>query len=205
MQRDIFKYGSTEWWSMAFSVDWAYVWTVGQPFLLFLGGMVLYALFIYAFYEKVSRKLIFSYEFRDVRGAKHPRLIRFMSVVEYGFKFVFLTPLFLFVWFVIITALLLLMNPDLPLQEGMLLGMSMLATIRIVSYIRSNLAEDLAKILPLAMLALFLVDRNVIVVTDFLQDAKSLPANLGILAVYFGFMVLLELFLRVVDAIINRE
>lgn len=164
--------------------------------------MAVYAVFVFTFYERVSRRLIFTFE---VRGRATQGFGLFWARTVYGLKYIFFAPLFLFSWFALLAGLILVMQASMPLQEGLLIGMAMLATIRVCAYYREQLAEDLAKILPLALLGIFILDRSGVDLDGFVMKLGDLPTLFGSLAVYFGFMVCLELLLRVYDAIANRE
>jgi hypothetical protein len=183
-------------------VDWNALWLQAQPLLLWVFGMVVYAIFIFSFYERVSRRLIFAFE---VKGKATQGFGLFWARTVYGLKYIFFAPLFLFGWFALLAGLILVMQAAMPLEEGLLIGMAMLATIRVCAYYREQLAEDLAKILPLALLGIFILDRSGVDLAGFMTKLGDLPVLFGTLAVYFGFMVVLELLLRVYDAIVNRE
>jgi hypothetical protein len=164
--------------------------------------MVAYAIFVFSFYERVSRRLLFEFE---VRGKSLAGFPLFWARTVYGLKYLFVAPLFLFSWFALLAALVLLLQSSMPLEEGLLIGMSMLATIRVCAYYKEQLAEDLAKILPLALLGIFLLDRSLVNLATFMAKFDDLPLLLTTLATYFAFMVVLEFVLRIYDAFANRE
>jgi hypothetical protein len=186
-------------------IDWTAMWHLFQNFSLYVGGMVIYCIFIFSFYERVSKRLIFTYEQEDYSKTKHPGWTKFWNNTVYVFKYLFLAPLFLFFWFAVIAVLLMLMQDNIAVETAMLIAMALLATIRISAYYTEDLSIDVAKIVPLAMLAFFLVDMSAIDLTSFGQKLISLQSLLSTLLMYFAFTVVLEFLLRIYDAIANRE
>ena len=120
---------------------------------------MLYAVFVFSFYERVSRRLIVASTKPDFKGIKHVSLYAFWQHIVFGLKYAFLAPLFLFGWFVLLAGLILIMNSAMPIEEGLLVGMATLATIRACAYLKEQLAEDLAKFLPLAFMGFLLVNK----------------------------------------------
>jgi hypothetical protein len=188
-------------------VDWIFVWSTFKPFALFVIGMVLYALFVLTFYKWISKKFVFDVEWKDYKWSKHPGLLKFFSRIGYSLKYVLFSPFLFFLWGGVITLLLFLFtgtNP-VPVETTLLISMSLLATIRVTAYIQSELAGELAKTLPLAVLAVFLLDMSSINLSAFLTKVGSLPQHFHLIIMYFLFVVLLELILRLVDGMLKHE
>lgn len=190
---------------MQLDLSWPVLKAVFNSFALFVVGMVLYCIFIFSFYKQVSKKLIFAFTDKDCRNSKYPRLMQFWCRVVYVFKYLFVVPLFLVLWFTVLALLLLLMQDGIPLETALLISMSLLATIRITAYYTEELSVDVAKLVPLALLALFLVDMTTLSVPAFWEKLQSLPVYLNTILIYFIFIVLLELLLRGYDAVASRD
>jgi hypothetical protein len=190
---------------MQFDLSWPAIKVVFNGFSLFVLGMVIYCIFIFSFYKQVSKKYIFPFEEVDVKNSLHPQWRRFWNRLVYTLKYIFVVPLFLIVWFIILALLLLLMQKSIPLDTALLISMALLATIRITAYYNEELSVDVAKLVPLALLALFLVDMTTLSLPLFWEKTKSIAAYASIIIIYFIFIVLLELILRGYDAIANRE
>ena len=82
--------------------------------------------------------------------------------------------------------------------------MALVASVRISSYYKQNLARDIAKLVPFALLAVFLIDGG----TAFdwgqsLSLIKQIPSLLDTLIYYFAFVFGLELILRIIHTIVK--
>jgi hypothetical protein len=177
--------------------NWETLTTVLPGFCMYVGGMVVYCLFVFMFYRRVSKRFIFA--------AKKEEKKRFLTRFLYGFQYTLISPLVLVAWAAVITLLLLLMQNDIPLATGLLISMALLATIRITAYFNEGLSEDVAKTVPVSLLALFLVNMQIIKLPEFFAKVKQIPAVLDTLVIYFLFIVVLELILRAYAAIAERD
>jgi hypothetical protein len=190
---------------MQLDLSWPTIRAVLSGLGLFVLGMVVYCIFIFSFYKQVSKRLLFGFKEQDCSRSKHPRFMKVWCRFTYALKYLFGAPVFLFLWFAFIAALLLLMQRDIPVNTALLIAFALLATIRITAYYDEELSIDVAKILPLALLALFLVDMDLIQLPIFVNKLKEVGLYLNTLVIYFLFTVVLELLLRVYDALANRE
>jgi hypothetical protein len=74
---------------------------------------------------------------------------------------------------------------------------AMIAAIRITAYYNEDLSKDVAKMLPFAMLGLFLIDPSYFAFGDVISKIQAIP-NFLILAVQFLlFIIVMEWFLRI--------
>jgi len=86
----------------------------------------------------------------------------------------------------------------------LLMSMAIIASIRIASYYKQDLAKDIAKLIPFALLAVVMVDDISSVLTwgdKILDLLYLLPTMFNILIYYFVFVVCLEILLRVIYGI----
>lgn len=187
------------------ALDWPLIQQTFFTFGIFTLGMVFYCVFVFTFYTQISKKFLFPYEAPNVKNSNYPRLVRFWARLAYTFKYLFIAPIALFAWSIIIALILLLLARQLSVSQTLLVSMGLLGTIRICAYYAEHLAEDVAKTLPLSLLALFLIDIDSIKLSVFLERLTQLPDQLMLLAIYFSFIVILEFLLRLVDAIVQRE
>ncbi|MCY4417535.1 MAG: hypothetical protein OXE87_14685 [Chloroflexi bacterium] len=130
-----------------------------------------------------------------------PALRNLFSLIGYVVKFIVMFPAFAFVWFATLTVMLALLSADRQLSDILLIALVAVCAVRVCAYYDEDLARDLAKILPFAVLSVFLVGTS----------SPDIPASLEVLAqvsqgwatifYYWLFLVALELGLRFVFAI----
>lgn len=83
-----------------------------------------------------------------------------MNALEYIFEYLIVFPILVFIWFGIFSTFMFFLAKDLPVATILLMSMALVATIRITSYYKEDLSKDLGKMIPFALLAIFLVAPN---------------------------------------------
>ncbi|MBD3318652.1 hypothetical protein GF342_01960 [Candidatus Woesearchaeota archaeon] len=186
----------------AFSADTAEQTLV--PLLGFIAGMVVYAFFIFKFYRFLARRDIFRLDLAQYAKERYGAFRSLMGSVFYLFEHLFLFPLFIFFWFGVVTVLLTLLSKD-SISQILLVSMALVASVRVTAYYSEALSQDLAKLLPLALLGVFLVDISYFSYERSWSLIMSIPDQWVPLTFYFFFTVMLEFVLRIGYLIIGPE
>ena len=129
-------------------------------------------------------------------------LRRVLHVVMYLTKYLVLFPAFAFFWFAVLTLILTFLSRDRPITDILLIALATVTTIRVTAYYNEDLSRDLAKILPFAVLALFVIDAsffNIRESLDVLQDANEARETI---LYYLLFLVVVEFALRLLLGIV---
>ena len=132
--------------------------TVLRPLIFFVFGMSVYAIFIFNFYRFVGRKDLFEFDLSRYQQSKHRALRVTFHFVTYVGKYLILFPVIAFAWFAILTTLLAFLARGQTINDILLISMAVLSAIRVTAYYNEDLSRDLSKILPFAMLGVFLID-----------------------------------------------
>ena len=176
-----------------------------KPLFLFVIGMIIYAIFIFKFYRFIARKDIFKLNLNQYNRATHPIIEKFFALIFYIIEYVLLFPVIVFFWFGILTALLTFMSPEPVIEHVVLISISVVAVIRIASYYKEALSRDLAKMLPFALLGVFLVDMSYFSFSSSYEVLKTIPSILNLLIYYLVFVIILEFFLRIIYLIATSK
>lgn len=165
-----------------------------EPLIVFIIGMVIYAVFIFKFYRFIGSKNIFK---RDKKYHEHEGIRKLAYILEYLFLF----PIIAFIWFFVISVILSVISEVLTIGNIFMISMAIVATIRITSYYNEDLSRDVAKLLPFALLAIFLLNiSDISISTPFiLLNQLSLVAKT--LIYYFVFIVVIEFIFRGVTSL----
>ncbi|MBU0530747.1 MAG: hypothetical protein ABIH52_03090 [Candidatus Aenigmatarchaeota archaeon] len=166
--------------------------TVLEPMIVFIIGMVIYSMFIFKFYNLISRRVVFT--FTGGTYSQHSGLKKFAYILEY----IFLFPVITFIWFFVISVILAMISEVLTIGNVFLISMAVLATIRITAYYDENLSRDVAKLLPFALLAIFLLDISTISIHTPFEIISQLSGIGKELIYYFGFIFIVEVVLKVI-------
>ena len=175
-----------------------------EPIVIYILGMSLYALFIFNFYKFVSSKDIFNLDVSKYEKSKFHAARVFLHIVLYAGKYLFIFPVVAFFWFSAFTILLSFLAPNQPFSDILLVAMAVVGTIRISAYIAEELSRDLAKILPFAVLGIFIIKVSFFEVSDSLEVLKQAEENREAILYYLGFSIALEFALRSLSAVLEK-
>ena len=166
------------------------------PVAVYALGMAIYAVFIFRFYWFIAGRDIFNLDFSKHDNSSIPLLRDLLHLIGYVAKYVILFPAFAFFWFAVLTLMLSFLSEGRDMSNILLIALATVSTIRVCAYYDEDLSRDLAKILPFAVLAIFLIDTSFFDVEaslEVLRQARSLSETIFY---YLVFLVALEFGLR---------
>jgi hypothetical protein len=170
-----------------------------RPATLFAVGVAIYAIVIFNLYRFMSRKDIFNLDFSKFEESSHPALRKTLHLIFYVAKYLILFPLFAFLWFGILVVMVAFLAKTKEVDDLLLIAIAVLTAVRVTSYYTEDLSRDIAKMLPFALLGLFLIDlryfdlnKSTVLLDRVVLEWKSI-------FYYWVFVVLLELVLRITE------
>ncbi len=169
--------------------------------VIYILGMSVYAFLVFRFYRFLASPDMFDldlsrYErsrFRVVRAALH--------ALFYVIKDFIFFPFFAFFWFGVMTLLLSFLSKGKPFDETLLMALATVSAVRVTAYYRERLARELAKILPFALLAIFLIDASFFSVSDSVDALRDARDYADSIFYYLVFLIALEFALRIIQAV----
>lgn len=180
-----------------FTFDLATAVTTLKPLVLFMLGMVIYAVFIFKFYRFLAKKDIIEVDIHQYNTFAHPFLKKTFDGILYMIKYIFIFPILTFFWFAIFVVLIGFLSRTNQIQNVLLVAMALVGTIRVASYYNEDLSKDLAKMLPFALLAVFLIDISFFSIASTYETLLTISTHMQTIVYYFLFIVVLEFILRV--------
>ncbi|MBT3304017.1 hypothetical protein HN592_01695 [Candidatus Woesearchaeota archaeon] len=170
--------------------------TVLQPTFYFIIGIVIYAVLVFVLYKRISAKNIFELNLKKYNTAQHPTLEKTVRILLYIVEYIILFPIFAFIWFAILVGLLSLLTQNQTINHILLISIAILAAIRITAYLSEDLAKDLAKMLPLALLGVFIIDFNLITISSSITVLKQSFSLTSTIIYYLIMIIVIETVLR---------
>lgn len=155
--------------------------------------IAIYSIFIWHFYRFISRKNCFK-----IKERKHPGLIGLL-------KYFFIFPFVAFLFFFGFAMIMLFLTKNLTIEGTLSASFAVIVAIRITAYYNEDLSKDLAKMLPFALLGIFLVDPSYFSFQDVVNKVYSLPEMLSLCVQFIVFIILVEWFLRFTLAVVNHS
>lgn len=176
-----------------------------QPLIITLFGFAIFAIFVLEFYEFISTRDIFKEgsAYSQAREAfKHREstssaLNNFILALEYLFLF----PFIVFFWAAMFFLVIVAVSASPEVNTILLTSIAIVGAIRICAYYRRKIAEDVAKLLPLVLLADFVLDFRIISFIETYEVVKNAvfdPSFQFLAFNYFIMLIVLEFILRVV-------
>lgn len=168
------------------------------PVGIYVLAMATYAILVFRFYRFIAN--------RDTVGFNLPTdnvslLGGLFSLIGYIIRFVVLFPAFAFVWFATLTVMLALLAANRQLTDVLLIALVIVCAVRVCAYYDEDLARDVARILPFAVLSTFLVGTSSLDIPASLAILAGAGQQWEIIAYYWLFLVALELGLRLLFGI----
>lgn len=173
-----------------------------RPVSVYIAGMAIYAVFVFTFYRFVAARDMFGLDLSKYEQSRYKWVRSVLHVVMYVAKYILLFPFFAFFWFAVITAILAFLAKDQSFSQVLLMGLATVGTIRVAAYVKEDLSRDLAKMLPFAVLGIFLVNTSFFQIEDSLALVDETMNYTDHILYYLVYLIALEFALRVIMGIV---
>jgi hypothetical protein len=156
-----------------------------QTLLVYAVAVTAYVLAVNAFYQLVSRRVMFAGRYKKHRLGR----TKDMSFGTYFLVF----PLVSFAYFLMLAmSILFLGDPAQSVQLSLTSAMAVVLSVRASAYVNEATSHDLAKILPLGLLGVLLVRAQVLDVVESFERLAEVGSQWQLVSVYFGVVVIFE-------------
>ena len=172
------------------------------PAAFYILGMAVYGFFVFKFYRFIGSRDMFELDLSKTEESRYPWVRGFLHLVLYGAKYVILFPVFAYFWFAVLTLILTLLSKDRPFSDILLIAFATVSAIRVAAYYNEDLSRDLAKILPFAVLAIFLIDASFFRIAESLEALKEANDHRESIFYYLLFLIAVEFALRLILAVV---
>jgi len=150
----------------------------------FAVSIVVYSIIIWHFYRFIAKRDCFK-----IKSLKHPKTVGFL---KYFFAFPFVASLF----FLGFSLMMLALTRNYEVPEILSVSFVLITAIRIVAYYSEDLSKDVAKMLPFALLGLFLVDSSYFNTEEIMAKLSSVPDFLVTAIQFILLLIITEWILR---------
>jgi hypothetical protein len=170
-----------------------------KPLAVLVGEMLVYALFIFVFYRFLARRDIVTPNLEKFNRAG----TKFLRAIFYVIQHALLFPVIIMGWFAVLVLILSLLGQDQTPGNILLVSIALVSTIRATAYYSEDLSRDLAKMLPFAVLGLFLVSKSYLSLDISSGALRELDDHWRVIVYYLVFAVVLEFVLRIGYSIVT--
>ncbi len=174
-----------------------------KPLVILIIGVVIYSIFIFKFYRFLAKRDILKLELHK-HSEKFGSAKNFFHVIFYLIENMIFIPILIFVWFAVLTILLLVISTTQAPEAVVITAIALVAAVRICAYYNEELARELAKIVPLTLLGLFLIENIAAFSLDSsFNSAKQIIYLWQPMLYYLIFVVAVEIILRIIQLVVS--
>jgi len=167
--------------------------------------IVVYSILVWKFYKFISRKNPLGLDLNQYNSVGNNFFSKLAKGGLYFIEYILILPILIFVVFGIFTFLLIILAQTENTSQIIVISASIIAAIRITSYYKEGLSQELAKMLPLTLLAITLLNPNTFADMQYLErifnHLSQLPSFFTQIIKYLLFIVFIEAILRFLDLI----
>ena len=146
--------------------------------------IAIYSIVIYKFYRYIARRNCFKTSKRE-----HSKAIAFL-------KYFFLFPFIAFLFFIGFSLMLIFLTRDTQILTILYTSFILVVAIRITAYYTEDLSRDVAKMLPFAILAIFLIDSSYFSIGTVTERINTLPEYINSIIQFLILIIFVEWILR---------
>ncbi len=164
--------------------------------------IAIYAVFIWKFYKFLASREILSLNLRQYNSTRYPGLEKLLAVVLFSVEYIVILPFLVLFWFAILSLFLLILSEQ-SAQQVLLVAAAIIASTRITAYISEDLSKDLAKMLPFAILSIFLLNADFLNSGNILSKLAEVPALFSNILYFVVFIFIIEYVLRSIYSLVQ--
>ena len=155
------------------------------PLFYLVITIAIYSVIIYHFYRYIARRDCFKPSER-----KHSKTIGFC-------KYAFLFPFVAILFFMGFSLMLIFLTKNYEINALLSTSFAIILAIRITAYYTEDLSKDVAKMLPFALLGIFLVDPTYFTPEIVNERINSLPEHVNLIFQFLLLIIIVEWILRI--------
>ena len=171
--------------------------------LLIVFLVVAFSIFIWKFYRFISTKNIIELNLNQYNRSEHAFFTKILAGTFYLLEYIIILPFLIFFWFSIFTLFLIFLTDNLEINFLLLISAVIIASIRMTSYYKEDLAKDLAKLVPFTLLAVSILNPKFFSIERIFNQFAELPNFFNEIFIYLIFIIILEMILRFFEFIFS--
>ena len=163
-----------------------------SPLFYLIILIALYSIIIWHFYRFIAKRDCF-----NIKTIHHKK---FFSILKYFFIY----PIVALLFFIGFSLMILFITRDIEFVSILSTSFAIVIAIRLTAYYSEDLSKDVAKMLPFALLGLFLADPSFFSLEEITTKINSLPEFLILCVQFIILIVIVEWILRIFLSIRKR-
>lgn len=165
--------------------------------LVLLATLVVASLFIFKFYKSLSKRNLISLNLYKYNTSEHPITSKILAMLFYLLEYIFFIPFLIMLWFAGIAIFVLLISSEsLTIDYILWISAALIGAIRVLAYIRTEIATDLAKLFPFTTLSFLLLSAGDFDLDLLVANLKTIPSLLNHILSFIIVILIVEIIMR---------
>jgi len=169
---------------------------IGEPFLrisFFTFALFIFGIIMWKFYSTLAKRDLFKVNISSYMS----KWERVGGAISFFLKYTIIFPFYTFFWFILFSIFLIFLAKSVSMQEIFLISIAMISFVRITAYFKEELAKDIAEVIPITFLVIFLTDPTFFSMNVILARWEEFLSSFPGVLFYLVFTICLEWILRI--------
>ena len=145
------------------------------PTLMAIIAIAAYSGFVFMFYRLLAKRDLLTLDLKRYEDSMTGRIRVFFRSLLFVAQYVLLIPILIGFWTVVMATILTLLSDSSDHSRNAMIATSVVGAVRILAYWTEDLSRDVAKMLPFAVLGVFLVGSTSVNFSEFEAFYSNLP------------------------------
>ena len=171
------------------------------PTLMAIIAIAVYSGFVFMFYRILAKKDLLTLDLSKYADDFGGKVKKYLRSVLFVVQYIVVVPILIAFWTLVLAVILTLLSDSSDHTRNALIATSVVGAVRILAYWTEDLSRDVAKMLPFAVLGVYLVSSTSVQWSAFQELLESLPELAKSFFSSLVLLAILETLLRIVTTL----
>ena len=171
------------------------------PTLIAIIAIAVYSGFVFMFYRILAKKDLLTLDLSKYADDFGGKVKKYLRSVLFVIQYVVVVPVLIAFWTLVLAVILTLLSDSSDHARNALIATSVVGAVRILAYWTEELSRDVAKMLPFAVLGVYLVSSTSVQWSEFRELLESLPELAKSFFSSLVLLAILETLLRITSTL----
>lgn len=171
------------------------------PTLMAIIAIAVYSGFVFMFYRILAKKDLLTLDLSKYADDFGGKVKKYLRSILFVIQYIVIIPIMIAFWTLVLAVILTLLSDSSDHARNALIATSVVGAVRILAYWTEDLSRDVAKMLPFAVLGVYLVSSTSVQWSEFKELIESLPELAKSFFSSLVLLAILETILRIVSTL----
>ena len=171
------------------------------PTLMAIIAIAVYSGLVFMFYRILAKKDLLTLDLSKYADDFGGKVKKYLRSVLFVIQYIVVVPILIAFWTLVLAVILTLLSDSSDHARNALIATSVVGAVRILAYWTEDLSRDVAKMLPFAVLGVYLVSSTSVQWSAFQELLESLPELAKSFFSSLVLLAILETLLRIVTTL----